>query len=162
MLENNQKNIKHGLRHHRLYDRWKDMIRRCNNPKTNNYHDYGGRGIKVCKRWLDIKNFIEDMYPSFIEGLTLDRKENDKDYSKDNCRWVNQNIQTRNTRLLKSNNTSGYRGVSWHKLVKKWSSTIGVNKKRIVIGYFIDKIDAAEAYDNYVINNNLEHTKNFS
>ena len=69
----NPNKIKHGLCGHRLYDTWKSMVHRCNNIKNVAYKYYGGRGIKVCNRWLDVRNFIEDMYPSYQEGLTLDR-----------------------------------------------------------------------------------------
>ena len=55
----------HNLSSHRLYNTWKDMIRRCTNSKHIDYPYYGESGIKVCDRWLDVKNFIEDMYPTF-------------------------------------------------------------------------------------------------
>jgi len=64
----------HNLASHRLYKTWSNMINRCSNPKRKDYKDYGERGIKVCDEWLDINNFINDMFPSFIEGLTLDRE----------------------------------------------------------------------------------------
>ena len=151
----------HGFKSHRLYGTWKMMMHRCNNPKNISYKNYGGRGIKVCDEWHNIENFINDMFPSFIEGLTLDRKNNDLGYSVDNCRWANQNIQTRNIRLLKSNNTSGYKGVCFHKASNKWISQITVNKKHIHLGTFNTAIEGAKVYDKYVITNNLEHTLNF-
>ena len=155
-------NIKHNLRHHRLYNVWKSMKARCTNPKNTNYKSYGGRGITVCDKWLDINNFIDDMYPSFVEGLTLDRKENDKGYSKDNCRWATKIVQSRNTRRIRSNNTSGYRGVSWCASKNKWVSQITVNFLVIFIGRFNTSLESALAYDKYIANNNLEHTKNFT
>jgi len=151
----------HGFKSHRLYGTWYMMIHRCNNQKNISYDKYGGRGITVCDRWKNFNNFIEDMFPTFQEGLTLDRKNNDLGYSVDNCRWANQNIQTRNIRLLKSNNTSGYKGVCFHKASSKWISQIGVNKKQIHLGSFDTAIEGAKAYDKYVITNNLEHTLNF-
>lgn len=154
-------NIKHNLRSHRLYSTWYDMVRRCNNKKSKAYKDYGARGIKVCDRWLDVKNFIEDMYPTFKEGLSLDRIDNNKGYSKDNCRWATKATQARNTRKLRTTNQTGYRGVHFHKRDRKYIAKIRVNFKLIFLGYFDTSLEAAKAYDKYVIDNNLNHTKNF-
>lgn len=151
----------HNLANHRLYKIWRNMIKRCTNPKDTFYKNYGERGIKVSNEWLDISNFINDMYPSYQEGLSMDRIDNNKGYSKDNCRWTTRSIQSRNTRVLRSNNTSGYRGVHWRKSLKKWISQIRVDSKSIHIGSFDTAIDGAVAYDKYIIDNNLEHTKNF-
>ena len=72
----------HGLTYHRLYKTWKSMMQRCNNQGIATYKYYGGRGIKVCDRWKDIHNFIEDVYPSFQEGKTLDRIDVNGNYCK--------------------------------------------------------------------------------
>lgn len=157
-----QKNTKHGFHSHRLYLTWYMMIDRCTNKQHIHYKDYGERGIKVCERWLNVANFIEDMYPNFIEGMTLDRVNNDLGYSKENCRWATKKVQSRNTVKLQSRNTSGYRGVCWHKLKKQWICTIGLNSKNIHLGYFNLPDEAAKAYDQYIIDNNLEHTRNFN
>lgn len=153
--------ITHNLRSHRLYSIWYDMVRRCTNPKRKDYVHYGARGIKVCDEWLDINNFIKDMYPSFIDGLELDRIDVNGNYCKDNCRWTTRTIQTRNTKLLRKDNKTGYRGVYWYKITNKWRASIRVDKKHINLGYYKDKLEAAKAYDKYVIDNNLEHTRNF-
>ena len=118
---------KHGYKKHRLYKTWNNIIQRCNNKKNTRYSDYGGRGIKVCDRWLDIKNFIEDMYPTFIEGLEIDRILVNVGYEKSNCRWATRNVQARNTRLLRADNSSGYRGVTFHSVEKKFRAQIGIN-----------------------------------
>ena len=152
---------RHNLSYHRLYNVWSCMITRTTNKNIKRYKDWGGRGIKVCDRWLNVANFIEDMYPTFQEGLTLDRKDNSLGYFKDNCRWVEKNIQARNSRKLKSTNTTGYRGVSKAKN-NKFTARLCVNYIAIHIGTYETKLEAAKAYDNYVIANNLEHTRNFS
>ncbi len=152
---------KHNLTHHRLYKTWLGMMQRCNNPKQISYKYYGAKGIKVCNKWLDINNFIEDMYPSFQEGLTIDRIDVNGNYEPTNCRWSTKTVQSRNTRKLMCNNTSHYRGVHFDNTINKWIAKICVNFKRIHIGTFNVAIDGALAYDNYVIENNLEHTKNF-
>jgi len=136
------------------------MKRRCENKKHKAYKYYGAIGIKVCERWNSVENFIEDMYPTFKEGLTLDREDNNKGYCKENCRWATRKVQTRNTRLLFANNTSGYRGVSYDKSRKKWKSTVTIKNKQKFIGRYDTKIEAANAFDRYVIENNLEHTIN--
>lgn len=83
---------------HRLYSIWKSMRSRCNNPNTDNYKYYGGRGIKICERWNDFLLFLEDMEDSFEEGLSLDRIDNDGNYSPDNCKWSTNIEQSKNTR----------------------------------------------------------------
>lgn len=158
----NKDKVTHNLTNHRLYSTWINMIQRCNNDKNTSFKDYGAIGISICNDWLDINNFIKDMDLQFKEGLTLDRKNNNLGYSKENCRWVNMNIQTRNTRKIRSTNASGYRGVSYNKKNDKWITQIIVNYKNIYLGSYTTLIEAAKAYDNYVIANNLEHTKNLS
>lgn len=150
----------HSLSKHKLYQTWTNMISRCNDINSKYYSYYGGRGITVCEEWNDVKKFIEDMYPSYHEGLSIDRKDNNKGYSKDNCRWVSKVVQSCNTRKIRINNTSGYRGVYFHKRYNIWVSSISINKKRIYLGNFSNKIEAAKAYDQYVIDNNLEHSIN--
>lgn len=156
------KSTTHGMYNHRLYRVWSNMSRRCNSSSSWDYQHYGGRGIKVCTRWLKVENFIDDMYPTFKEGLTIDRIDNDGDYTPSNCRWVPETIQSRNTRVLQSNNTTGYRGVVWYKRYKKFTAHITINYKNIHLGYFETAIDAATTYDNYILDNGLEHTRNFS
>ncbi len=153
--------VTHKLSNHRLYKTWRSMIDRCCNINNKRYKDYGSRGIVICNEWLSVENFINDMYPSYQDGLSIDRIDNNKGYSKDNCRWTTRKIQSRNTRVLISSNTSGYRGVHWRKSRKKWTAQIRVDSKKIHLGSFDTAINGAVAYDKYIIDNNLEHTKNF-
>lgn len=84
----------------KIYRRWYQMKDRCYSPKNADYAYYGGRGITVCKRWRDsIQNFIDDMgMPE--EGMTLDRLNNNRGYSKSNCAWVSRADQSRNRRYV--------------------------------------------------------------
>ena len=92
-----EKHKKHGLRSHPLYGRWLSMLRRCYNKNNDEYHNYGGRGIRVCERWHDIGNFIADV-GSPGQGQSLDRINVNGDYAPSNVRWANQREQSWNMR----------------------------------------------------------------
>lgn len=152
----NPQNITHGLGSHRFYDTWRNMIKRCTNPKDKGYKNYGGRGITVCEEWQDVTQFIEWAEATHIEGLTLDRIDNEGNYEPDNCRWVDMTIQSLNKRKSK-NNTSGYVGINWRASYNKWAVRITVNGKRLSLGYFEILEEAVQARDNYIIENKLPH-----
>lgn len=152
----------HGLHNHKLYQHWYDMKYRCCNSKSDSFKNYGERGISVCDKWLnDFMSFYNwAIHNGYKEGLTLDRKNSNGNYEPDNCRWTTKFVQAQNKRRLQKNNTSGYRGVSYRTENQMWSVRIHINKKTILLGYFKTALEGAKVYDQYVIDNNLEHTIN--
>lgn len=103
ITEHDKKRAIHGMSRTKIYITWNNMKSRCMNPQNISYSNYGGRGITVCERWLSFENFIADMGPTYKQGLQLDRIDNNKGYSPDNCRWVthkeNQNNKRNNRRF---------------------------------------------------------------
>jgi len=90
--------LKHGLTESQEYTAWANMIQRCSNIKNNEFKNYGGRGIKVCKRWFDFSNFIKDMGKKPTADLSMDRIDNNGNYTPKNCRWATDKQQRNNKR----------------------------------------------------------------
>jgi len=111
-----KRNTKHNMAHHPLYNIWLSMIKRCSKKSHVSYKNYGGRGIKVCEKWEDINNFIEDMYPTYKKGLDIDRIDNNGNYEPSNCRWISRKENLNNTRR---NRIITYNGES--RTVSEWS-----------------------------------------
>jgi hypothetical protein len=91
----------HGHSTSREYRSWYSMHYRCYSKKDISYSNYGGRGVRVCRRWHSFENFLFDMGPRPV-GCSIDRIDNDKGYSPDNCRWATraeQNVNKRTTKL---------------------------------------------------------------
>ena len=95
-----KQNATHGMHGTHAYRIWIGMLSRCRNKNATGYKNYGGRGISVCNEWLEFENFYKDMGPP-PEGLTLDRKDTNGDYSKGNCRWATWFEQADNKRSVK-------------------------------------------------------------
>ena len=85
----------HGMYDTKTYKSWANMIQRCTNSKSTWFHRYGGRGVVVCEEWLDFSNFYRDMGDR-PTGLSLDRIDNDGDYTPSNCKWSTPKEQANN------------------------------------------------------------------
>lgn len=150
-LEKNKEMFtKHGEYKTKLFAIHQAMLRRCTTPTHKNYHLYGGRGITVCVDWQDyvvFKKWAENS--GYMEGLTLDRKNNNGNYEPENCRWATRITQSRN-RNVQQGFSSQYIGVHWDINRSKWFASIGVNGKHIALGRFTEEIAAAKARDAYI------------
>lgn len=89
---------KHGMSDSQAHRQWRGMLARCRNPNNHKFKDYGGRGIKVCERWLVFENYLSDMglRPSPVHSI--DRIDVDGDYEPSNCRWATPKEQAANKR----------------------------------------------------------------
>ena len=139
-----------------MYNIWSLLKDRVLNPKHKHYNDYEGRGITICDEWLDVQNFYNwAMSNGYSDELSIDRIDNNGNYCPENCRWTTKTIQCRNQRIRK-NNKSGYRGVSYNKRDKNFKAQITVNKKNKCLGHSSTPLEGAIAYNNFIIENNLE------
>lgn len=85
-------------KHHSFYMAWCNMKTRCDNPNSTQYQWYGDRGISYCTEWKVFRNFYTDMWDSWHPELELDRRDNSKGYSYENCRWVEHQVNCVNRR----------------------------------------------------------------
>lgn len=87
--------LKHWMANSKIYKTWEHMKSRCYNKNNRNYHRYGWRWISI--EWATFEDFYRDMWDSFNEELSIDRINNDWNYSKENCRWTTMEVQAWNT-----------------------------------------------------------------
>ena len=127
-----------GLSKHYLYRTYRNMINRCTSIENGSYEQYGGRGIRVCDRWLEPEgqgflNFLEDMGER-PEGASLDRVNTNGDYSPTNCRWTDAGTQSFNQRKQITSGTVRV-GVRYDPLYNKWRSSINFKGKAYHLYY---------------------------
>ena len=121
--------IGHDVASHELYFSFKSIFHRCNNPKNLKYKHYGGRGIGICERWSERDGFLH-----FLEDMgerppkhSLDRIDNEKGYSPENCRWATTKEQSNNrrsTRKIEFNNKT--------QSVQEWADEVNINRATII------------------------------
>lgn len=124
----------HGLTNTNLYMVWNSMKQRCKNSKHRSFKNYGGRGITIADEWLDFNNFVEwSLSNGYTQGLEIDRKDNNGNYTNDNCRFVTSKVNGNNRR---TNHFITVDGVT--KTITEWSELVGIDRttlrSRIVKG----------------------------
>jgi len=120
-------NSKHGQFGTRLYNIWGGMKDRCDNKKSKDYPNWGGRGIALCEEWETFEPFYKwAMANEYSPLLQIDRKDNEKGYSPDNCRWVTCKENNNNRR---SNHNITYNGAT--KTLTQWSEITGISKNAL-------------------------------
>jgi len=148
----------HGLSNHPLLRTWCSIKTRCTNSNHKSYHDYGERGISVCPEWMNnFSAFIAWAEQSgWYEGcgLSLDRIDNDGNYTPENCRWATWLEQNHNKRMNR-NNTSGYTGVD--RYLKGWRWQLQTLGKKFVRSGFATPEEAVAARNQFIKENGLPH-----
>ncbi len=120
------KRHRHGLRGHPMYCVHSGMMNRCYNPKNISYSRYGGRGIRVSKGWHRLEDFIRTIAPRPGKEYSLDRIDNNGDYTPKNCRWATRHVQANNTRRNKFISFKGRRMT-----LAQWANATGINRNTL-------------------------------
>jgi len=130
-------NKRHGLSDSKTYNVWLGMRQRCLNPNNPAYTNYGGRGITIAPTWDTFDQFLADM-GEVPDGMTLERKDNDKGYGPDNCVWASRVEQGRNTRKCRQITHNGQT-----KTLGEWADQYGINRqtlgKRLDAGWSMER-----------------------
>jgi hypothetical protein len=140
--------VTRGSRKTPLYSVWTNMRARCSKPNYRYYHNYGGRGIRVCKEWdCSFEAFQSWAFSNgYCSNLQIDRINNNGNYEPNNCRWVTREQNMANTRKFKKG-SSKYKGVQRHPVDNQWRTTIRQDGKTKHLGLYRTQLAAALAYD---------------
>jgi hypothetical protein len=124
---------KYRNRHTRLNTIYAKMMDRCYNPNEKSYPAYGGAGVTVCDRWYkNYKHFKEDMLPSYSDDLTIDRVDNKKGYSPENCRWATMEEQQNNRQ---NNRLVEFRGEK--QTLSRWARELNIKRSTLSQRFYV-------------------------
>lgn len=137
---------KHGMHDTRAYQCWSDMKTRCDNTKNKYYDYYGGRGITYDQKWGTFEGFWEDMKDTYSDKLTLNRRDNDGNYSKENCEWDTWHFQGHMRRKKQGTKLESI-GMTYCDATGNYQARIKINEDGVVIGTYPTEQLAAKAYD---------------
>jgi hypothetical protein len=153
----------HGMNKSRIHSIWVNMKNRCNNPKNQAYKNYGGRGITYQPSWEKFENFYNDTKEGYADNLTLERIDNDGNYTKDNCRWATKAEQSLNTR---HNKIVEYQGKT--QTLTQWAEEYNVSlkllSKRIINGWGFEDalLKPPEEIETYAYNGETKTLKKWA
>lgn len=124
--------VKHGMANTKIYKKWKDMKRRCNNENRKDYKNYGAIGIKVCEEWeKDFLNFYNwSLENGYVEGLSLERKNVNEGYNPSNCCWIPLEEQMKNQRRSRRIEINGIT-----KNLSEWAKETNIAERTIYDRY---------------------------
>lgn len=130
---------KYGLSHTKQWRAWANMKARCTDKNNVEYQHYGGRGISYDPKWEMFLKFWEDMKSTYSEGLSLDRKNVNANYSKENCRWIPRAHQQRNKR---NNRLVTYKGETL--CLSEWAERVGLKvhtlyRRIVIVGWPLEE-----------------------
>lgn len=151
---------RYGNELHPLYSRWLSTTQRCCNPNHNSYNHYGARGITLSndlEQFEDYKDYVSNLPGYDPENLTLDRIDNNKGYMKGNLRWTDNSTQIANQRSS-GKGFNKYTGINWSNTHKRWIARIALKGKSLYSRSFNSELEALNARNQYIKDNNLPHT----
>jgi hypothetical protein len=140
--KNGEKRRKLNTKEKKFITVWLNMKDRCYNKEAVSYYSHGGRGIKICERWQDFKNFYKDMYDSYEIDLQIDRVDNNSDYQKENCKWSTKKEQANNKR---NNRKITYQGIT--KTMAQWIEKLGLKRSTVEQRFYVYKWNIEKCFE---------------
>ena len=138
-----------------LHKRWSGMIKKCYDENYKRFNNYGAKGIKVCDRWHNFDNFLEDCKKLFSDGKFMKRINRKKDYEPSNVIWTDEKIN-----IGEKNKKSKFLGIKFNKYNNIWTATICLFGKKHFLGNFENERDAAIFRNDYILKHHLRNKLN--